>query len=136
MFAQPYKPEIILIVASGLDDPTMYKPTLEVWTSQAQSWDTLDPSLRHFDTQFTDEELLEIYGRQAVMPSELEPWYEKAEWDFGVSGLAGSNPFEGSRRKAYPNPTRMVPYKVLSCMAGVGYVRFVGYRWGTKLMNH
>jgi hypothetical protein len=60
VFAQPYKPEIILIVASGLDDPTMYKPTLEVWTSQAQSWDTLDPNLRHFDTQFTDEELLEM----------------------------------------------------------------------------
>lgn len=36
--------------------------------------------------------------------AELEPWYEKAEWDFGVSGTAGSNPFEGKRRKAYPNP--------------------------------
>ena len=36
--------------------------------------------------------------------NELEPWYEKAEWDFGVSGTAGSNPFEGTRRKAYPNP--------------------------------
>lgn len=35
---------------------------------------------------------------------ELEPWYEKAEWDFGVAGKAGSNPFEARRRKAYPNP--------------------------------
>lgn len=35
---------------------------------------------------------------------ELEPWYEKAEWDFGVSGDAGANPFEAPRKKAYPNP--------------------------------
>lgn len=35
---------------------------------------------------------------------EMEPWYERAEWDFGVAGEAGSNPFEGPRKKGYPNP--------------------------------
>jgi len=35
---------------------------------------------------------------------ELEPWYTKAEWDLGVSGLAGSNPFDGPRSKPYPLP--------------------------------
>ncbi|MFN8686913.1 MAG: GMC oxidoreductase [Acidobacteriota bacterium] len=35
---------------------------------------------------------------------DLEPWYEKAEWELGVSGKAGANPFEGPRRKDYPMP--------------------------------
>jgi choline dehydrogenase-like flavoprotein len=35
---------------------------------------------------------------------ELEPWYTKAEWDLGISGLAGSNPFDGPRSKPYPLP--------------------------------
>ncbi len=35
---------------------------------------------------------------------EMEPWYQRAEWDLGVSGEGGSNPFEGPRMKGYPNP--------------------------------
>ena len=35
---------------------------------------------------------------------ELEPFYEKAEWEIGVSGDAGANPFEGPRKKGYPMP--------------------------------
>lgn len=35
---------------------------------------------------------------------ELEPYYSKAEWELGVSGLAGSNPFDGPRSKPYPLP--------------------------------
>jgi choline dehydrogenase-like flavoprotein len=34
---------------------------------------------------------------------ELEPYYEKAEWEIGVSG-EDSNPFAGPRRKSYPMP--------------------------------
>jgi choline dehydrogenase-like flavoprotein len=59
--------------------------------------------------------------------TELEPWYEKAEWDFGVSGLAGSNPFEGSRRKAYPNPAHPPRVGSLRFSAGskkAGYTPF------------
>lgn len=36
--------------------------------------------------------------------SDLEPYYTKAEEDLGISGLAGANPFEGPRSKAYPLP--------------------------------
>jgi len=36
--------------------------------------------------------------------AEMEPWYERAEWELGVSGTGRSNPFEGPRVKAYPNP--------------------------------
>ncbi len=35
---------------------------------------------------------------------DLEPYYEKAEYEFGVSGLAGANPFDSPRRKPYPMP--------------------------------
>jgi gluconate 2-dehydrogenase alpha chain len=34
---------------------------------------------------------------------DLEPYYEKFEWEFGVSG-AGGNPFAGSRKRDYPLP--------------------------------
>jgi len=36
--------------------------------------------------------------------SDLEPFYTKAEYDLGISGLAGANPFEAPRSKPYPLP--------------------------------
>lgn len=39
-----------------------------------------------------------------VSYSELEPYYTKAEYDMGISGAAGSNPFDGPRSKPYPLP--------------------------------
>lgn len=35
---------------------------------------------------------------------ELEPYYARAEWEMGVAGLAGANPFEGPRSRPYPMP--------------------------------
>ena len=35
---------------------------------------------------------------------ELEPFYEQAEWEIGVSGDDGPNPFKGPRRRALPMP--------------------------------
>jgi choline dehydrogenase-like flavoprotein len=35
---------------------------------------------------------------------DLEPFYSKAEWEIGVSGKAGANPFEPPRSKPYPMP--------------------------------
>jgi choline dehydrogenase-like flavoprotein len=34
----------------------------------------------------------------------LEPYYAQAEWEVGVSGVAGTNPFEGARSRPYPMP--------------------------------
>src|SRR5215217_9219669 len=39
------------------------------------------------------------YGYQ-----ELEDYYTRAEWEVGVSGAAGANPFEGPRSRPYPMP--------------------------------
>jgi len=36
--------------------------------------------------------------------SDLEPYYTKAEWELGVSGLAGASPFDPPRSKHYPLP--------------------------------
>lgn len=35
---------------------------------------------------------------------DLEPYYTKVEWEFGVSGVAGANRWEGPRSKDYPCP--------------------------------
>lgn len=40
--------------------------------------------------------------------ADLEPYYTKAEYDLGISGLAGANPFEGPRSKPYPLPPMAV----------------------------
>ncbi len=36
--------------------------------------------------------------------ADLEPYYTKAEWDLGASGLAGASPFDPPRSKPYPLP--------------------------------
>jgi choline dehydrogenase-like flavoprotein len=36
--------------------------------------------------------------------ADLEPYYTKAEYDLGISGLAGANPFEAPRSRPYPLP--------------------------------
>ena len=36
--------------------------------------------------------------------ADLEPYYTKAEYDLGISGMAGANPFEAPRSKPYPLP--------------------------------
>jgi choline dehydrogenase-like flavoprotein len=41
-----------------------------------------------------------------VSYDELEPYYEKAEWEIGVSGDDSQNPNKGPRRKPYPMPAQ------------------------------
>jgi choline dehydrogenase-like flavoprotein len=40
----------------------------------------------------------------SVTYAEMEPYYSKVEWEVGVSGLAGSSPFDPPRSKPYPVP--------------------------------
>ena len=92
--------------------------------------------------------------------AELEPFYTKAEWELGVSGLAGANPFDPPRSKPYPLPPMPVkssgvllergarklgwhsypaplailskPYKGRSACAHCGFCEFFGCEWGAK----
>ncbi len=36
-------PDILGLQAGSLDDPTIYRPTMEVFTASAQPWDHMDP---------------------------------------------------------------------------------------------
>src|SRR5579864_1841760 len=92
--------------------------------------------------------------------AELEPYYTKAEWDLGVSGLAGANPFEPPHSKPYPLPPMPVkssgvllergarklgwhpypaplailsqPYKERSGCQHCGWCEMFGCEWGAK----
>jgi choline dehydrogenase-like flavoprotein len=56
---------------------------------------------------------------------ELEPFYGRAERDFGVSGVTGSNPFEGPRSTKLPNPAH--PERVSAKVFSKG-ARALGYQ--------
>lgn len=36
------------VTASSLDDPSWFRPQMEIWICDAQPWDPLDPALPHF----------------------------------------------------------------------------------------
>lgn len=42
-------PTMMTIVAGTLDDPSHFKPQVNIWTSEAQAWDTLHPGLTNFE---------------------------------------------------------------------------------------
>jgi choline dehydrogenase-like flavoprotein len=50
--------------------------------------------------------------------AELEPYYTKAEWELGISGLAGASPFDPPRSKPYPLPP--LPLKSSGALAERG----------------
>jgi choline dehydrogenase-like flavoprotein len=50
--------------------------------------------------------------------TELEPYYTKAEWELGISGLAGANPFDPPRSRPYPLPP--LPIKSSGALAERG----------------
>lgn len=62
---------------------------------------------------------------------DLEPYYEKAEYEFGVSGLAGSNPFEPPRRKPFPLPP--VPRKGSGALSDYAAQRLGWHSYPTPL---
>lgn len=37
------------INASSLDDPSLFKPRMHIWTADAQPWDHMDPTLPKFE---------------------------------------------------------------------------------------
>ncbi len=64
---------------------------------------------RFHESDFHERSLFgEVSGAELadwpISYSDLEPYYTKAEYDLGISGLAGANPFEGPRSKPYPLP--------------------------------
>ncbi|MDQ3900923.1 MAG: GMC family oxidoreductase [Actinomycetota bacterium] len=59
--------------------------------------------------------------------ADLEPYYQKVEWEFGTSGLAGANRWEAPRSKGYPTPpVKLTHYgRIFSqAMAAMGHSTF------------
>jgi choline dehydrogenase-like flavoprotein len=64
---------------------------------------------RFHESDFRERSLFgEVSGAELadwpISYGDLEPYYTKAEYDLGISGLAGANPFEAPRSKPYPLP--------------------------------
>lgn len=44
-------PQLIFITAGSLDDPSQFKPTMDIFTASAQPWDHMNPNLGKFPRQ-------------------------------------------------------------------------------------
>jgi hypothetical protein len=44
----PFAPDLMVITAGSLDDPSIFKPGMDIYTSSAQPWDHMDSSLPKF----------------------------------------------------------------------------------------
>jgi len=41
-------PDLRMLAASSLDDPSIFKPEMDIFTDSAQAWDVMDPDLPKF----------------------------------------------------------------------------------------
>ena len=55
-------PELMAIQVASLDDPSWHRPTMEFFASSAQPWDHMNPALRKFAKEPTEEQLREVLG--------------------------------------------------------------------------
>ena len=47
------RPNLLYVQAGSLDDPSLHKPTAQIWVRSAPPWDHLDPGIPRFDTRQT-----------------------------------------------------------------------------------
>lgn len=45
----PDMPDVFVVRAGSLDDPSRYQPKMVMWTATGHAWDHLDPKLARFD---------------------------------------------------------------------------------------
>ena len=48
------------LLAASLDDPSWVRPAADVWTSSAQPWDAMNPTLPKFERGLTEEQVKEL----------------------------------------------------------------------------
>ena len=53
-------PDLQGLRAASLDDPSVFQPQMQVWTVRAQPWDHLNPALRKFEKEPTEEQVREM----------------------------------------------------------------------------
>jgi hypothetical protein len=47
------RPDIALVYAASLDDPSLYMPSANIWIRSAQPWDKVDQSISCHETRFS-----------------------------------------------------------------------------------
>ncbi|MGR8946689.1 MAG: GFA family protein [Gammaproteobacteria bacterium] len=45
---EPHRPKWVFLQAASLDDPSVHKPTMDIFTASANPWDVLDSKLEQF----------------------------------------------------------------------------------------
>ncbi len=45
------RPNLLYVQAGSLDDPSLHKPTAQIWVRSAPPWDHIDPRIPRFDTR-------------------------------------------------------------------------------------
>jgi hypothetical protein len=49
LFGRPsVLPDLIMIMAGNLDDPSVYRPRMDIYTASAQPWDHMNPAVPKF----------------------------------------------------------------------------------------
>jgi choline dehydrogenase-like flavoprotein len=89
---------------------TRFRPAL--WYGRAVGGGTLHYTANYWrfhEIDFNERSLLGAipgtgFADWPITYADLEPYYTKVEWEIGVSGLAGVNPFDPPRSKPYPMP--------------------------------
>jgi hypothetical protein len=41
-------PDLVIVLAGSLDDPSSYRPGMDIYTASAQPWDFMNPELKKF----------------------------------------------------------------------------------------
>src|SRR5207249_8756960 len=54
-------PQFVAIRTASLDDPSSFNPQVDVWTSDAQPWDRMNPALPKFER--SEEHTSELQSR-------------------------------------------------------------------------
>lgn len=45
------RPDALYVTAASLDDPSLHKPSANIWTKSAQHWDHIDQTIPRFETR-------------------------------------------------------------------------------------
>lgn len=49
---RPERPKLVFVLAGSLDNPDLYKPTMNIFTDEAHKWDKMDNALENFSGMF------------------------------------------------------------------------------------
>jgi choline dehydrogenase-like flavoprotein len=96
-----------MLVQAGDPRP---QPTFLGWVGNSVGGGTVRMGGYFYRFQPADFRMESLYGSYEALADwpygydELEPYYTRAEWDCGISGDAGANPFDGARSAPYPLP--------------------------------